>query len=69
MVARVAETQDHREPCIGRTFHWGEDGSTIGGTVETYRDENIRSDIVRNRLDVDEKRLVIESGHLLTNIT
>src|SRR5690606_12564624 len=42
MICRVAETNDFQEPCIGRTFHWGEDGSEVGGTVETYRDETVR---------------------------
>jgi len=50
----VAETGDIQEPCFARTIHWGEDGSNIGGTMETYRNESRRSDIVRCRLDVDE---------------
>ena len=69
MVCRVASTEDFREPCIGRTFHWAEDGSDPGGTIETYRDESKRSDIVRVRHDVDEVRLYTEAGHLLSNIT
>lgn len=69
MVARIAESQDVREPCLGRTFHWGEDGSSIGGTMESYRDETVRSDIIRARHDVDEKVLYVEAAHLLSNIT
>lgn len=69
MVCRVASSNDIKEPCIGRTFHWGEDGSSIGGTVETYRDETVRSDIVRVRHDVQEKILYTSMGHLLSNIT
>jgi hypothetical protein len=69
MVCRIATSNDIKEPCIGRTFHWGEDGSNIGGTVETYRDESVRSDIVRVRHDVQEKILYTEMGHLLSNIT
>lgn len=69
MVARIAETNDIREPCLGRTFHWGEDGSSVMGTVETYRDETVRADIVRVRHDVAEKILYTEAGHLLSNIT
>lgn len=68
MVCRVAETNDVREPCIGRTFHWAEDGSSIGGTMETYRDETVRSDIVRARHDTHEKILYTEMGHLLTSL-
>jgi len=69
MVCRVAETNDIREPCIGRIIHWGADGSQIGGTVESYRDETVRSNIQRVRHDVQEKRLYTEMGHLLQNVT
>jgi hypothetical protein len=69
MVCRIATGSDFREPCIGRTFHWSADGSSIGGTVETYREEQTRSDIVRVRHDVDEVVLYVEAGHLLSNIT
>lgn len=69
MVCKVATTRDFREPCIGRTFHWGADGSSIGGTVESYRDETVRSDIIRVRHDVDEIVLYPQAGHLLSNVT
>lgn len=69
MVCRVATSIDIKEPCIGRTFHWGQDGSSVMGTVESYRDETVRSNIIRSRHDVDEKVLHVEMGHLLSNIT
>lgn len=69
MVCKTAMTNDFREPCIGRTFHWGEDGSMIGGTFESYREESVRSEIIRVRHDVDELILYPEAGHLLSNIT
>ena len=69
MVCKIATSADMREPCIGRTFHWSADGSSIGGTVETYRDETIRGDVVRVRHDVDEVVLYPQAGHLLSNIT
>lgn len=69
MVCRVANTNDPREPCIARTFHWADDGSQIDGRVETYREEKVRSDIVRVRHDVDELIMYTEMGHLLSNIT
>jgi len=69
MVCRIAETQDVREPCIARAFHWSEDGSQAGGTIESYRDETVRSDIIRVRHDVQEKVMYTEMGHLLSNIT
>lgn len=65
MVCRVATSSDFREPCIGRIFHWGDDGSTVDGAVETYRDEVVRSNIVRYRHDVDEIVLYAQAGHLL----
>jgi len=69
MVCRVATSSDMREPCIGRTFHWSDDGSSIGGTVESYRDEVIRGNVIRVRHDVDEVILYPQAGHLLSNIT
>ena len=69
MIAIVAKSNDIRVPAIGRTIHWAEDGSEVGGTMESYRDETSRADIVRVRHDVDEKRLYVEAGHLLSNIT
>ena len=69
MVCKTADGIDMSEPCIGRTFHWSEDGSSIGGTVETYRDEKVRGDVVRVRHQVAEVVLYPEAGHLLSNIT
>jgi len=69
MVCKIATSGDMREPCIGRTFHWSDDGSSIGGTVESYREEQVRADIIRVRHDVDEIVLYAEAGHLLSNIT
>lgn len=69
MVCRVSTSADMRDPCIGRCFHWSEDGSSIGGTVETYRDETVRGEVVRVRHDVDEVVLYAEAGHLLSNVT
>jgi hypothetical protein len=69
MVCRVSASADMRDPCIGRTFHWAQDGSSIGGTVESYREEAIRGDVIRVRHDVDEIVLYPEAGHLLSNIT
>ena len=69
MVCRIATDSDIKSPCIGRTLHWAEDGSEIGGTVETYRDESVRGDVVRVRHQTDEKMLYTQAGHLLSNIT
>lgn len=65
MVCKVATSSDFREPCIGRTFHWGGDGSNEDGQMETYRDEVVRSNVIRVRHDVDEIVLYAQAGHLL----
>jgi hypothetical protein len=65
MVCKIATSGDMREPCIGRTFHWADDGSSIGGTVESYRDEKVRGDVIRVRHDIDEIVLYPEAGHLI----
>lgn len=69
MVCRVATSENMREPCIGRTFHWGEDGSTIGGTIEEYWSDEARARMIRVRHDTDEVIMYPEAGHLLSNIT
>lgn len=69
MVCRVATSNDMREPCIGRTFHWGADGSSIGGTVEEYYEEQSRGRVIRVRHDTDEVIMYPQAGHLLSNIT
>jgi len=69
MVACIATNNDIRQPCIGRTMHWSEDGSQPGGTPESYRDETVRSDIIRVRHDVDELILYTEAAQLFDNVT
>lgn len=71
MIAHIATGDDFAIPCIGRTFHWNEDGSmgTMGATIESYRDESRRSTIYRYRMDVAEKVIRVECGHLLTGLT
>lgn len=53
-LAVVATSEDPHQPCFARTAHWGEDGSTIGGVVDRYRDESRRSEMVRVRMETDE---------------
>jgi hypothetical protein len=68
MVFKAATDNDLRKPCMGRTFHWTADGSSIGGTIEQYRDEKVRSDVFRARHQTGEKILNKEVGHLLTGL-
>ena len=65
-VGYVPETDDVAEPGVGRTFHWAEDGSQIGAVIETYRDETKRCDIVRARMETDEKVMYPECWQLIT---
>jgi hypothetical protein len=69
MIARVASSNDVREACVARSFHYVEDGSELNGLVETYRDESVRSDIVRVRHETDELVMYKEAAFLLGNIT
>jgi hypothetical protein len=69
MVARLATTNNIKEPCVGRSFHWGQDGSTIGGTMETYDDPKLRGEVVRCRHDVHEKVIAAAFGHLISNVS
>jgi hypothetical protein len=54
-------------PQVGRTFLWESDASE-NALVETYRDESVRSDIVRVRQHVQEKVLSARCGHILTGL-
>lgn len=65
-VGYVARTNDPAEPCVGRTFHWSADGSDIGAVIETYRDESRRCDVVRARMDTDEKGMYDECWQIIT---
>lgn len=71
MVAHIDFTggEDFRRPTVGRTFHWAEDGSTIGGTMESYRDETRRSDVIRCRNQTQEKLLYSGATGAATLIT
>jgi hypothetical protein len=69
MVCKVATSNDMREPCIGRTFHWSDDGSSIGGTIEEYYEEQVRGKVIRVRHDTDEVIMYAQAGHLLSNVT
>ncbi len=57
-----------KRPQLARTFHWGADGSKIGGVFETYYSDERRSDIVRNRMETHEKIVYESVGEVLTNV-
>lgn len=66
-IGRIAETQDMREACVGRTFHWAGDGSQPLGTVDAYYEESNRSSYVRVRHEVDNKRIYPEVGVMIAS--
>ncbi len=67
-VCRIDHSSDVRRPTVARTFHWGEDGSTIGGTMEEYRDEKVRGNVIRNRHQTHEKLMYAAAGYLITGV-
>jgi len=69
MVCKIATSNDMREPCIGRTFHWSDDGSAIGGAIEEYYEEQVRGKVIRVRHETDEVIMYAQAGHLLRNVT
>lgn len=69
MVCRVAEDDEIEDPCVMRTFHYGADGSEIGGVSETYYSDERRADVARVRMDVAEEIIASQAGELLDNIT
>jgi hypothetical protein len=52
-----------------RTFHWGEDGSNIGGQYETYYSDAKRCRMFRQRMDTSEKVITPECGSIITAIS
>ncbi len=63
-----ARTDNPKEPCLLRTFHWGGDGSTIGTAFETYREEPKRADVLRARMQTGEYVVYTALGQLLTGV-
>jgi hypothetical protein len=69
LVARLsANARDLKDPCLGRTFLWTVDSPQILIT-ESYREEDIRSNIYRVRQHVDEALVFAGAGYLLSNIS
>jgi hypothetical protein len=68
IVAVTAQTQDMEEPCVGRTFHWSEDGSRPNGTVESYDEPQNRSTIIRARHETQEKQLYLQLACMILDV-
>ena len=68
MLFKAAQTSRIEEPTLARTIHWGEDGSTIAGSIEAYFEDQSRGDIVRVRHDTQERVMYADLGHLFSNV-
>ncbi|MCK5601378.1 hypothetical protein KAR91_05910 [Candidatus Pacearchaeota archaeon] len=65
---KIASGKDLKDPALGRTFLWEAD-SPQNLVTESYREEQIRSDVYRVRHNVDEAFIFTGAGYLLSNIT
>lgn len=64
LICKTANEGDGLDtPCIGRTFLWTQDSEDL--TVEMYREEQSRGDVVRVRHHLDEVIIDASFGHLL----
>lgn len=52
-----------------RTIHWGADGSQVGGVFESYYDPSRRADIIRNRMDSEEKVFNQEVAQIIAAVS
>jgi len=68
MLCVTNKSRDIKKPCVGRTFLWTKD-STENTMVESYRDEDVRSDVIRVRQHTDEEIILVAAAYLLSNIT
>jgi hypothetical protein len=68
-LVKISTGDDLREPGVGRTFIYDAE-SAERPIVETYREEQIRSDVYRVRHTVDERLIqsVDEDGTVVSNI-
>ena len=66
LLSVVSNRNDLREPTFGRTFQWDRAGSEV--EVEEYRDESIKSDIIRASFHSDEKLMFKEAGFIITGL-
>lgn len=62
----TSDSPDMSIPRLGNVFRWDADCAD-NALVETYRDEKVRSNIVRVRQFVDEKVVNVACGILITN--
>lgn len=67
LLFRKARTNNIREPALGRTFTWKEMGDDMP-MFESYDESQTDSRIIRYRHRVDEKLVMSDLGHVITNV-
>lgn len=65
IVAHRETSQNLMAPNFGRTFAWVGETGPDGVLVESYRQDEIRSDVHRARHDVDEKLVAPKAAYVL----
>ena len=68
VIAHVNPANSLEVPNFGRTFGWIGEVGPDGILSETYRNDDIRSDIVRARQDVDEKLVGPLAGYHIEDV-
>lgn len=68
VIAHVEHGQDLLAPNFGRTFGWTGEVGPDGVLIESYRQDEIRSDVHRARQDVDEKLVGAKAGYHLSAV-
>jgi hypothetical protein len=65
---RVYGGMDLEVPCVGRTFRWTAEQPAGTLVTEAYREEKIRSNVIRVRGDMVEKLVFAGAGYLIGNV-
>jgi hypothetical protein len=68
IIAYVDSSPDLQAPTLGRIFSWTEEVGPDGTVVESYRDDDIRSDVIRVRSDADEHLVAPACGYRLSAV-
>lgn len=67
MLCVTNANRDLKKPCVGRTFKWVADAPE-NTMVESYREEAIRSTVIRVRQHTDEEIILSVAAYLMDNI-
>lgn len=68
MLCVTASANDITQPCVGRTFRWIKE-TAENVMVESYREDQTRSDIIRARQFTDEEIILTAAAYLFSNVT